>query len=93
MSTYNYRGTSSQYQRTNTKPFNGSEKLALKYGFQPVYKEDAYNGRYFVKNGKKWIHKIESLKAQICRDEKLDYISDSDLEDMMYDVEIYYISH
>ena len=42
-----------------------SEQLAVKNGFEVVYDKDAYNGRYFIKDGKKWIHNIDALKRQL----------------------------
>ena len=52
-----------------------------------VYDEDAYNGRYFIKDGKKWIHNIEALKRQ------LRVNCDSELLEYDYDVVSYYETH
>lgn len=61
--------------------------LAIKNGSEVVFDEDAYNVRYFIKDGKKWIHNIDALKRQI------DVSCDDALEDKDYDVEAYYLSH
>lgn len=44
---------------------NGSERLALRCGFEMIIDENAYNGRYFIQDGKKWIHNIDALKRQL----------------------------
>lgn len=67
--------------------FTRSEQKALQNGFEVIYDENAYNGRYFVKNGKKWIHNIDALKRQ------LGTSSDSEVEEKGYDVEAYYSCH
>ena len=36
----------------------------MKHGFEMIIDENAYNGRYFVKDSKKWIHNIDALKRQ-----------------------------
>ena len=64
-----------------------SERLALSHGFAEIADPNAYNGRYFVKRDKIWIHDIGALKS------KLDVISDSELSSHGYDVEMYYILH
>ena len=63
MSSCNYKQVSQQLEKYLN--FNRSEKLALKYNFQMVIDENAYNGRYFIKDGKKWIHNIDALKRQL----------------------------
>jgi len=85
-----YRERKSQ---TRKYGFNYSEKLALRYGFEVIYKEDAFNGRFFERDGKKWIHNIDALKSRISRDEGVSDISDYDLKDFGYDVDAYYDSH
>lgn len=77
----------SSSRKSKSKNLNYSERLALNYGFEIVYDEGAYNGRYFIKGGKKWIHNIDALKKQLRKK------SDYDLEELGYDVEIYYTSH
>ena len=63
MSSFNYKQVSQQLEKHLN--LNRSEKLALKYNFQMVIDENAYNGRYFIKDGKKWIHNIDALKRQL----------------------------
>lgn len=43
-----------------------------------------FNGRYFVKDDKKWIYNMDSLLSQV------DASSDGELEELGYDVEAYY---
>ena len=64
--------------------FNRSEKLAIKNGFKAVDDSKSYNGRYFIKNGLKWIHNIKALKST------LGIIQDSKLLEMDYDIQAYY---
>ncbi len=52
-----------------------------------VIDEEAYNGRYFIKDGKKWIHNIDALKRQ------LGTKSDDVLINNGYDVKSYYLTH
>lgn len=61
--------------------------MALKNSFKAVEDENAYNGRYFVKNGKIWIHNIKALKYQ------LHIANDNDLIAKGYDVSTYYSTH
>lgn len=84
-----YERSSSYSTSKSEKPknLNRSENLALKNGFEIIYDESAYNGRYFIKDGKKWIHNIDALKRQ------LRIRSDSAVENLGYDVESYYIYH
>ena len=63
---------------------NKSEKLALKNGFKSVDDSKSYNGRYFIKNGLKWIHNIKALKS------RLGVRVDSKLVEMGYDIQAYY---
>ncbi len=72
------------YVSANNHGFNYSEQKALRNGFEVIYDEDAYNGRYFVKNGKKWIHNIGALKGQ------LGINNDFALKQSGYDVDAYY---
>lgn len=87
MSAYNYNEISQFLQNIKNSDFNRSELLAIKNGFEVVYDEDAYNGRYFIKDGKKWIHNIDALKRQ------LRVNSDSELSEYDYDVVAYYETH
>lgn len=87
MSAYNYNEISQFLQNIKNSDFNRSELLAIKNGFEVVFDEDAYNGRYFIKDGKKWIHNIDALKRQ------LGTSSDSEVEEKGYDVEAYYSCH
>lgn len=76
------------YQQTPQKiNYNRSEQLALKYGFEVIIDANAYNGRYFIKDGKKWIHNIGALKAQ------LRVSSEDNLITMGYDVVTYKLCH
>lgn len=85
MSSYNYKQVSQQLEKHLN--FNKSEQLAIKSGFEMVIDENAYNGRYFIQDGKKWIHNIDALKRQ------LGTSSDSEVEEKGYDVEAYYSCH
>ena len=87
MSAYNYNEISQFLQNIKNSDFNRSELLAIKNGFEVVYDKDAYNGRYFIKDGKKWIHNIDALKRQ------LRVNSDSELSEYDYDVSAYYKTH
>ena len=87
MSAYNYNQISHQLKQITNSNFNRSELLAIKNGFEVVYDKDAYNGRYFIKDGKKWIHNIEALKRQ------LRINSDAELSEYDYDVSAYYKTH
>ena len=69
------------------KQYLPSERLALPHGFVEISDFNAYNGRYFIKNDKIWIHDIGALKS------KLGVVSDSELRTHSYDVETYYILH
>ncbi len=86
MSAYNYQRISTQIDRTQAN-FNKSEQLALKNGFEMVLDDDAYNGRYFIKDSKKWIHNIDALKRQLCTyDNRV-------LEQYGYDVVSYFATY
>ncbi len=87
MSAYNYNEISQFLQNIKNSDFNRSELLAIKNGFEVVYDKDAYNGRYFIKDGKKWIHNIDALQRQFGMS------SDSEVEEKGYDVEAYYSCH
>ena len=60
------------------------ELKALQCGFKEVPDPDAYNGKYFLKNGLKWIHNIVALKI------RLGVTDDAYLITLGYDVETYY---
>ncbi len=70
-----------------TKRYIPSERLALSLGFKEIPYPDAYNGRYFIKNNKIWIHDIDALKA------RLGVITDRSLQVHGYDVKTYYSVH
>jgi len=59
-------------------------ELALHHGYEEVIDENAYKGRYFVKDGKIWIHDIDALKI------KMGVLSDDDLRPFNYQVDLYY---
>jgi len=63
--------------------YTESEELALTYGFEEVIDENAFNGRYFVKDNLIWIHDISALKRE------LKIFLDSKLKDLGYDVDMY----
>ncbi|MBV5322072.1 MAG: hypothetical protein JZU62_10300 [Sulfuricurvum sp.] len=42
-----------------------SVELALALGYQEILDENAYQGKYYIKDRKKWIHSIEALKAKL----------------------------
>lgn len=85
MMAFNYQNPAKQFDQE--LKFNRSEYLALKNGFQVVLDENAYNGRYFIKDGKKWIHNISALKSQLRMHD------DHEVEKMGYDVAAYYQTH
>ncbi len=59
-------------------------QLALTLGFEEKFDENAYNGKFYVKDGQIWIHDIEALKRKL----KID--SDNELRELNYDVDSYY---
>ncbi len=75
---------SSNIKSKLSKPYNLSEKEALKQGFIEVEDFEAYNHRYFIKDGLIWIHNIEALKS------KLKIYDEDKLRSMKYDVDTYY---
>ena len=85
MSAYNYQRVSNQFEQKLN--FNRSEQLALNNGFKVVLDEGAYNGRYFIKDGKKWIHNISALKKQFA------ITDNSKLVQLGYDVDTYFETH
>ncbi|MGC7559420.1 hypothetical protein [Pasteurella sp. PK-2025] len=85
--------TSAQHLPCNE--YNQSETLALSLGYTEVADINAFRGRYFIKNGKKWIHNIEALRRKLNADYGR-YIDDEELEASApegfgYDVVAYYI--
>lgn len=64
--------------------YTKSVELALALGYEEIIDENAYQGKYYIKNGKKWIHVIEALKA------KLGVKSNDELIALDYDVENYH---
>lgn len=85
MMAYNYQKPAKQFDQE--LKFNRSEQLALNNGFQVVLDSDAYNGRYFIKDGRKWIHNLPALKRQ------MGTYSDNEVASMGYDVAAYYATH
>ena len=81
---YERSSTYNTPKSTKANYFTRSEQKALQNGFEVIYDENAYNGRYFVKNGKKWIHNIDALKSQ------LRIRNDNVLAQNGYDVDAYY---
>lgn len=82
-------------QTVSNPPYTQSEINAIVVGFIEVKDECAYNGRYFIKNGKKWIHNLEALRKKL-NSEYGRYIDDEELssaapEGFGYDVETYYL--
>ncbi|WP_044469485.1 hypothetical protein [Mannheimia massilioguelmaensis] len=78
-------------------PYNLSEIEALIAGYVEVADDRAYNGRYFIKNGKKWIHNLVALRNKL-NNEYGRYIDDEELlagypEGFGYDVDNYYSRH
>ena len=75
-------------------PYTASELLAISLGYCEVSDHKAYNGRYFILNGKKWIHNLEALRRKL-KDQYCRYITDEELEAYApegfgYDVQAYY---
>ncbi len=79
--------TSSRRRSKSKVNYRESERLALQFGFKKVYSDYGYNGKYFIKNGKKWIHDIVALKKH------LGLSSNIELKRKGYDVDTYYASH
>lgn len=64
--------------------YTSSELAALSKGFQEVQDSEAYNGRYFVKDGLIWIHNLTALKA------KLGIFDENELRRLKYDIDTYH---
>ncbi len=45
--------------------YQTSVELALHLGYEEIDEPQAFKGRYFIKNGKKWIHDIEALMSHL----------------------------
>ena len=45
--------------------YDNSVELALALNFKRVEDPEAFNGEYFIKGNKKWIHWIQKLKAKL----------------------------
>lgn len=71
-------------KRGKTPAYNASEQQAYDNGYRAVYDSRAYNGRYFQKDGKIWIHNMVALKKG------LGVYDEDELEDLGYDVSAYY---
>ena len=66
------------------KKYNESEQEAYDRGFRAVCDEEAYNERYFIRDGLIWIHDIDALMKKL-------YLNDEDeLRELDYDVDAYY---
>ncbi len=78
------KDAASNIKVTTKKSYTPSERSALKKGFLEITDPNAYNGRYFIKNEKIWIHDIGALKA------RLGVSTDQAVRDHGYDVETYY---
>jgi hypothetical protein len=59
-------------------------KLALRLGFEEIHDIKAYREKYYIKDGRIWIHDIKALKI------RLNIGEDEDLRRLNYDVESYY---
>ena len=64
--------------------YQTSVELALHLGYEEVQDPQAFKSRYFIKDGKKWIHDIEALMRH------LGISQYSDLEDLGYDLNNYH---
>ena len=60
--------------------YKKSVELALHLGYEEIQDPQAFKGRYFIKDGKKWIHDIEALMRH------LGVSQFSDLESLGYDL-------
>lgn len=77
--------------------YTSSEVEALIAGYVEVADDRAYNGRCFIKAGKKWIHNLDALRNKL-NEEYGRYIDDEELEAAYpegfgYDVTNYYSRH
>ncbi len=64
--------------------YKTSVELALHLGYKEVQDNSAFKGRYFIKDGKKWIHDIEALMKY------LEIIEVAGLEHLGYDLKNYH---
>lgn len=64
--------------------YNSSEQEAYDRGFRAIDEKEAYNGRYFVRDGLIWIHNIDALM------QKLSIHDEDELRDLDYDLDEYY---
>lgn len=69
---------SSLYQTYNVIPYNDSELKTLSLDYAEIADDCAYRARYFIKNGKKWIHNIEALRNRLIKEYDR-YIDDEEL--------------
>ena len=74
-------------KQSMAKRYNKSEQMAYDNGFRAVYDDNAYNGRYFVKNDKIWIHDLSALKHTLRE------YDENELRDRGYDVDTYHDLH
>ncbi|MBV7387276.1 hypothetical protein KRX11_01255 [Pasteurellaceae bacterium TAE3-ERU1] len=75
--------------------YTESELKAIALGYAEVMDENGHKGRYFIKDGKKWIHNLEALRKNLI-DQYGRYIDDEELsanapEGFGYDVEAYHL--
>ena len=77
-------GVDAYEPRDYSTQYNRSEKKALANGFEEIADDNAFNGRYFIKDHLLWIHNISALKR------KLHVTSDNVLFNAGYDVQAYY---
>lgn len=68
------------------KVYEGSVELALLCGYTEIKTSDSrgYNGSYFIKDNKIWIHDVNYLRS------KFDNCTDKDLELKGYNIDDYY---
>lgn len=64
--------------------YQTSVELALHLGYEEVQDPQAFKGRYFIKDEKKWIHDIEALMRHLSVNQY------SDLENLGYDLNNYH---
>lgn len=96
-----YSSPNTQHNNVNNNvvfiPYTDSEIEALVAGYLEVADDRAFNRRYFIKDGKKWIHNLGKLRNKL-NSEYGRYICDEELsasapEGFGYDVENYYSRH
>lgn len=68
-----------EYGYSHPHPYTSSELLAISLGYKEVFHPRSYNQRYFILNGKKWIHNLDALRHKL-NHEYGRYITDEELE-------------